>query len=98
MPEQLQIRSALAVIISIAHSLVITAHRIIKPYQRQEIGVAVETNIGKPILALTTTILPRIARIFRSESEGEVGKTIEGGGGSLQTVAGGILPLHPLID
>lgn len=56
-----------------------------------------ETNIGKPILALTTTILPRIARIFRSEDKGEGGKTIEGGGGSLQTVAGGILPLHPLI-
>lgn len=57
-----------------------------------------ETNIGKPILALTTTILPRIARIFRSEDWGEGEKTIEGGGGSLQTVAGGILPLRPLID
>ena len=51
----------------------------------------------------TAAILPRIEVapwgrfcIFRSESEGEVGKTIEGGGGSLQTVAGGILPLHPL--
>ena len=37
-----------------------------------------------------------IHRTFRSEVKGEVGKTIEGGGGSLQTVAGGILPLHPL--
>ena len=55
-----------------------------------------ETNIGKPILALTTTILPRIARIFRSEDKGEGGKRL-GGGGSLQTVAGGILPLYPLI-
>ena len=55
-----------------------------------------ETNIGKPILALTPTICPHIARIFRSAFKGEVGKTIEGGGGSLQTVAGGILPLHPL--
>ena len=38
-----------------------------------------------------------IHRTFRSEVKGEVGITIEGGGGSLQTVAGGILPLHPLI-
>ena len=97
MPEQLQIRSALTVIISISHSLVITAHRIIKPCQRQEIGVAVKSKFGKPILALTTTILPRIARIFRPEDKGEVGKTIEGGGGWTDTRAGGILPLHPLI-
>ena len=34
-------------------------------------------------------------RIFRYFG-GEVDKAIEGGGGSLQTVAGGILPLHPL--
>ena len=64
---------------------------------RQESGVAVESKFGKPILSLTPTHSLHIARIFRSESEGEVGKTIEGGGGSLQTVAGGILPLHPLI-
>ena len=56
-----------------------------------------ETNIGKPILALTTTILPRIARIFRSEDKGEGGKTIEGGGGWTDARAGGILPLHSLI-
>ena len=55
-----------------------------------------ETNIGKPILALTTTILPRIARIFRPEDKGEVGKTIEGGGGSLQTVAREIFSPAPL--
>ena len=98
MPEQLQISSALTDIISISHSLVITAHRCVKPCLWQEIGVAVETNIGKPILALTTTILPRIARIFRPEDKGEVGKTIEGGGGWTDTRAGGILPLYPLIS
>jgi hypothetical protein len=56
LPEQLQIRSALAVIISISHSLVITAHRSVLPCQKQEIGVAVESKFGKPILALTPTI------------------------------------------
>ena len=35
-----------------------------------------ESKFGKPILALTPTILPRIARIFRSEDKGEGGKTI----------------------
>ena len=55
-----------------------------------------ETNIGKPILALTTTILPRITRIFRSEDKGVGENTIEGGGGWTDARAGGTLPLHPL--
>ena len=37
-----------------------------------------------------------IHRTFRSEVKGEVGKTIEGGGGSLQTVAREILSPAPL--
>lgn len=43
------------------------------------------------------SISPHIARIFRSDFKGEVGKTIEGGGGWTDARAGGTLPLHSLI-
>ena len=55
-----------------------------------------ETNIGKPILSLTPTHSLHIARIFRSALEGLLALAPQGGGGSLQTVAGGILPPAPL--
>ena len=55
-------------------------------------GVVVESNIASRFW-----LARQLIHTFRSEVKGEVGKTIEGGGGSLQTVAGEVLPLHPLI-
>ena len=56
-----------------------------------------ETNIGKPILALTTTILPRIARIFRSEDKGEGGKRLRAVGAGLTPGQVEYFPCTPLI-